>query len=163
MVSVGLKTAVRWASICAAILCAGCAVSVHVGYGNPDAERGYVAALVQPMNALTAASSNANRTCAGGSRPDPAKCYAYTKIEIEDARALLRTMRGIPTPPRFARANRDFLDGLGIFIEGLTRRNAGLAARSSAEYSAGARLINRGLALQRSALTEYPPNAHIVP
>lgn len=156
------KLIARWSTPAAFIVfCAGCTVSVHAGYGNPQAEQVYVAAISRPMNALTAASSRANQTCAGGSKPDPARCYSNTKIEIEAARALQRAMRSVPTPPRFAKANRDLLQGLDLFIKGLTKRNEGIAAHSASEYTTGSNLITKGLALQRAALAEYPADAHI--
>jgi hypothetical protein len=115
------------------------------------------------MKALTAASSNASEACAGGSRAQPAQCYADTKIEIEKARALRETMLDASTPPRFAKANRDFIHGLDVLIEGLSKRNEGLAIHSANEYKAGEYVIEQGLALQRSALAEYPANSHIAP
>ena len=155
--------AISCAIISASIVCAGCSVSIQAGHGNPDAERAYVAAIAQPMSALSAASSRANRACAGGSEPDPARCYSFTKEEISAARTLQRAMIRVATPPRFAEAQKDFLRGLNVFINGLVKRNAGLADHSSAEYSAGSLLIDRGIALQRAALTEYPASAHITP
>lgn len=149
---------------CAAtgVLGAGCGVSVHVGYGTPpQAQQAYVAAIAPPMKALTAAASKTGQTCAGGSRPDPSRCYANTRLEIRDARDLERAMRSVPTPSRFVRANKDLLHALDVFIHGLIQRNEGLAAHSPAEYMAGSKLITKGLNLQRAAIAEYPADAHI--
>lgn len=145
------------------MLCIGCAVSVHFGRGNPAAEQAYRAVLTRPMNTLTTAASNANKTCAGGSQPNPAQCYANTKIEITDARALERAIRSVPTPARFRKANADLLRGLDVFINGLITRNDGLAAHSGSQYTAGQNLIMRGLSLQKAALAEYPADANIKP
>lgn len=149
------------ATTAAVILCAGCSVSAHVGYGGTQMEASYVAAIAKPMNSLTSSASYANQTCAGGSSPDPSACYSNTKIEIADARKLEETLHSIPTPARFAKANRDLLHGLDVFIQGLLKRNEGLADHSTALYLAGDNLIRKGLRLQRSAIAEFPPDAHI--
>ena len=142
-------------------LCASCSVSVHYGSGDPQAEQAYREAVAGPMNVLTTAATNANETCAGGSRPDPAECYTFTTTEITAARALERALRGVPTPTRFVKANTGLLHGLDIFIQGLIKRNEGLAAHSTAEYEAGSQLIGKGLDIQRIAIAEYPKDAKI--
>jgi hypothetical protein len=144
-----------------ATLSVGCAVSVQIGYGNSREEHDYLAAIAQPMNELTVAASLANQACAGGSRPDPTKCYSNTEAEIEAARRLEAAMRAVPTPSRFSRANEDLLHGLGDFIQGLAERNQALADRSTSEYVAGEKLIMQALATQRAAIAEYPPDVHI--
>lgn len=149
------------ASVTLALLGTGCSVSVHAGYGNPAGEQAYRAAIARPMSALTARAASANATCAGGSHPSPSACLANTTTEINSARALESAMRGVPTPARFAKANGGMLRGLDVFVRGLVMRNAGLAAHSAAEYSAGQNLVGQGLALQRSAIAEYPADAKI--
>jgi hypothetical protein len=137
-------------------LCTSCSVSVSYGSGDPQAEHVYIETIAGPVNVLTTAATNANETCAGGSRPNVAKCYSYTNIEITAARALERAMRGVPTPTRFVKANADLLHGLDIFIEGLIKRNEGLEAQSAAEYVAGSQLVGKGLDIQRIAIADYP-------
>ncbi len=149
-------------ALLAAVLCAGCSVSVHAGQGNPQAEQAYRTAIAQPFNDLTSAAGKANRVCAGGSQPNPQQCYTDTAGEISSARAVEQALRSVPTPPRFAKANADLLHGLAIFVQGLTKRNDGLAAHSTSEYSAGENLITHGLAIQKSAFAEYPADANIV-
>ena len=151
----------RLTLLAAAVLCVGCSVSVHAEYGDPQAERAYRQAIIQPFNDLTSAASKASQTCAGGSQPSPKQCYVDTNIEIVRARALERVLRSVPTPSRFAKANTGLLQGLGIFVQGLIKRNDGLVARSTAEYVAGENLITNGLAVQKKAITEYPSDANI--
>jgi hypothetical protein len=146
-----------------AAACAACSISVHVGYGNPQSEQAYVAAVRQPMKTLTNSASSANNVCAGGDNPDSSLCYSDTKIEIHAAQSLEKAMRGVAAPHTFAKANRDLLHGLDVFIEGLTKRNDGLAAHSARDYIAGSSLIAHGLALQRAAFAEYPASANITP
>jgi hypothetical protein len=142
-------------------LCASCSVSLRYGNGDPQAEQAYREAVARPMNVLTIAARNANETCAGGSRPSPAECYTFTKIEITAARALERAMRDVPTPTRFVKANTDLMHGLDIFIQGLIRRDEGLAAHSTAQYIAGSQMVGQGLDIQRIAISEYPKDAKI--
>ena len=52
--------------------------------------------------------------------------------------------------------------GSAFLVQGLTQRNAGLAAHSSAEYAASYKLIDKGLAMQKAAFAEYPADANIV-
>lgn len=161
MIKIGLLARSLLIAATAAI-CVGCSVSVHSGNGDPQAEQVYRRAITQPFNNLTVAASNASQTCAGGKKANPQQCYLDTNIEIASARAVERALKSVPIPPRFAKANTDLLHGLGIFVTGLAKRNAGLGAHSSAEYSAGESLINKGLAIQKSAFAEYPADANIV-
>ena len=147
--------------LCAALAASSCTVSINASYGS-SAERAYVADIARPMSNLTQASARADASCLGGSRPDPARCFKSTQVEINAARALQRTMERIPIPDRLVKANKDFLHGLSVFIRGLAKRNNGLASRSSSEYAAGSKIINIGLALQKNALAEYPPGIDIV-
>jgi hypothetical protein len=155
-------SATRLALFVAAVLVAGCSVSVHAGYGKPTAEEAYRSAIAQPFNDLTAAAARTSRVCAGGSQPNPQQCYADTKAEIARVSAVERALRSTHTPAQFARANADLLRGLDVFIQGLTKRNEGLAAHSSAEYSAGSALIAKALTMQKAAFAEYPADAHII-
>jgi hypothetical protein len=139
---------------------AGC-VSVHVGQGDPNAERTYVNAMSGPGQALTAAARSANDACAGGGHPVPATCYANTQKEIAAVQSLQAALRSVPTPARFAKANTDLLQGLELFAQGLAERNQGLAARSSAGYQTGQDLITKALALQKAAFAEYPSDSGI--
>ena len=141
--------------------CTGCAISVHVGSGSSQAEAAYTAVMSRPSSALTAAAADATATCAGGSRPDVAACLANTKTEIKDARALEQAMRSVPVPASYAKANTDLTHGLNVFIQGLTERNDGLAARSTGEYSAGQAMVNKSLTMQKAAIAEYPASANI--
>ena len=77
------------------------------------------------------------------------------------ARALEHAMRGVLTPSRFVKANTDLLHGLDIFIQGLIKRNEGLAQHSAAEYIAGSHLVGQGLDIQRASIAEYPRDAKI--
>jgi hypothetical protein len=86
---------------------------------------------------------------------------ADTKIEIADAITLEKAMRSAQVPASFVKANKDLLHGLDIFIHGLSERNVGLQSHSAAEYTAGSNLIQQSLAVQRSAIAEYPSDAHI--
>ncbi len=152
----------RWiAPAVGTLLCAGCTVAVHVGYENQQVGRAYRDAIADPMAALTSAASAADSSCAGGSQPNPSRCFADTRIEIADVMTLERTLRSARVPASFVRANKDLLHGLDIFIQGLSERNAGLESHSAAEYTAGSSLIQKSLALQRSAISEYPSDAHI--
>ena len=156
----------RWAQAAAAsgalaLLAAGCSVSLHAGSGKQTGEQVYRAAIAGPMSALTASAAKANATCAAGSHPSPPACLANTRTEIGDAHALESAMRRASVPPSFTKANADMLRGLGVFVRGLVMRNAGLAAHSTAGYSAGQTLVDRGLAVQRSAIAEYPAGAKI--
>lgn len=144
-----------------ALLFGGCTVSVHAGYGNPQAEQRYASAIAEPMKALSMSANKANQTCAGGSRPDANQCYMDTSLEIQNAETLRRTLSGITVPSRFIRANRDFVRGLSVFVQGLTERNMGLSHHSTSKYERGQELINRGLDIQRSALSEYPSDSHV--
>ncbi len=144
-----------------AVLCVGCSISIHAGNGNPEAEQAYRQAISQPVKSLTAAASKVDRTCAGGSQPNPQQCYVNTNTEIASARAFERALRSVPTPPRFAKATADMLNGLSIFVQGLNKRNEGLAAHSATDYSASYKLIDRGLALQKTAFSEYPADAKV--
>lgn len=144
-----------------AVFCAGCTLSIHAGYALPQSERAYLVAISKPMKALSAASSQANRTCVTGSNPNPVRCYSDTKVEINDAYALQKATRSVRVPTRFIKGNRDFVYGLSVFIKGLLERNDGLANHSANTYLLGDELIRRGLALQRLALTEYPADAHV--
>lgn len=134
---------------------------VRAGQGDPVAERTYVAAVRAPADALTAAATAANDTCAGGSQPDPGTCYTDTQKEIGAAQALQTAMRGVPTPARFAKANSDLLKGLDVMVQGLTQRNQGLAGHSSSQYGAGNDMVNQSLQLQKTALAEYPSGSGI--
>ena len=70
-------------------------------------------------------------------------------------------MRRVRTPSRFVKANADLPHGLDVFLEGLIKRNEGLAAHSITEYAAGSQLVQKGLGIQRVAITEYPKDAKI--
>jgi hypothetical protein len=110
---------------------------------------------------LTTAAAKADQVCAGGSKPNAQQCYTDTRAVITDAKSIEHVLRHVPTPPRFHKANADLLHGLSIWIQGLTERNKALAGGSAAGYSASYKLVNRGLALQKTALAEYPPDAEI--
>jgi hypothetical protein len=153
--------ALQLAVLVLALPCAGCAVSVSAGSGHPQ-EQAYRQALSKPFKDLTAAAAKTSQVCAGGSRPNPQQCYADTAAEIAGARAVEQALRGVRTPPSFAKANADLRHGLRVFVQGLAERNAGLAAHSSAEYNASYKLVNAGLVMQKAALAESPKNAGIV-
>jgi hypothetical protein len=153
-----IRAALAFAAV---TLSAGCSVTVSAGYGNPQAQHAYLAAIAGPMRALTAAAAYTSRTCAGGATPSQAECYTGTVAEIRAVTALEKAMRSVPISPRYATANKGMLKGLAIFASGLAERNKGLAGHSAAEYAAGDSLIARGLALQRRAIAEYPASAHI--
>ena len=70
-------------------------------------------------------------------------------------------MRTRTIPARFVKANTDMLRGLDLFVQGLERRNRGLAAHSEPEYSAGLDMIAQSLAEQKTAIGEYPKDARI--
>lgn len=159
----GLKSAPIWLVIVlAGFLCTACAASVHVGYNKTTASQAYRQAIAKPFNNLTTAAAAANSVCAGGSQPNQQQCYVDTASEIASARAVVRALRSVAVPPGFAKANSDLARGLGVFINGLIERNQGLAGRSDSQYAAGENLISKGLALQKHALSEYPPGANIV-
>lgn len=143
------------------LFCSACSVSVHLGYNKASAEQSYRHAITKPFNNLTAAATAANSVCAGGSNPDQQQCYADTIAEIGSARAVVRALRSVSVPHGFAKANADLIRGLGLFIDGLIKRNQGLTSRSDAQYAAGQNLISRGLSVQKRALAEYPPGANI--
>jgi len=143
------------------LLAAALSGCVRAGQGDPVAEGTYVAAMRGPADALTTVAMAANDTCAGGSHPDPATCYADTEKEIAAVQALQTALHGVPTPSRFARANTDFLKGLDVMLAGLTERNQGLAGRSSSQYKAGNDMVNQSLDLQKAALAEYPSGSGI--
>lgn len=145
-----------------AFLCTACAVAVHVGYNKAAADQAYRQAIAKPFTNLTAAAAAANPVCAGGSHPDQQQCYIDTASEITSARSVVRALRSVPVPHGFAKATSDLTKGLGIFIDGLVERNEGLARHSDSQYAAGQDLISKGLAVQRRALSEYPPGANIV-
>lgn len=152
----------RLVVVLTAFLCTACAVSVHVGYNNAAADQAYRHAIAKPFNNLTTAAAAANSVCAGGSHPDQQQCYIDTASEITSARSVVRALRSVAVPHGFAKANSDLAKGLGIFIDGLVERNEGLAGHSDSQYAAGQNLIGKGLAVQRRALSEYPPGANIV-
>jgi hypothetical protein len=156
-----MRLLVSLALLGATVLCVGCSISVHFGHGNPRAEDAYRKAISRPFQDLTAMASRANKVCAGGSQSNPRLCYTDTHAEIGSARAVERILATASIPPRFTEANSDLLHGLGIFVQGLVKRDDGLAIHSGSEYSTSYLLINKGLAEQKAALAEYPPGSNI--
>ena len=145
------------------ILVTGCTVSVHAGYYKPSAGKTFVAAVGQPMKDLTAAASAAGQSCAGGSRPDPARCYADTTAEVRAVNLLEHVIRTTRAPASFGKANALMIRGLGMFASGLTQRNQGLKSHSPSEYEAGDSLITQSLRLQRTAFADYPAGSGLSP
>jgi hypothetical protein len=153
-------TSVSTASVVIAMACTGCTIAIHTGKESPQ-EQAYSAAIVRPSASLSAGAAKANATCAGAAKPNPAECYAYTKVEITEVHALIAALHSVPTPTRFASGNKDLLRGPLIFEHGLTERNQGLTAHSIAMYSLGVSLISEGLRTQKKAIGEYPSYADI--
>jgi hypothetical protein len=110
---------------------------------------------------LTAAATASKRTCAGGSQPDRDRCYQDTETQIKAAKSVVGATRSVPTPKRFAEADAGLRRGLAEYIAGLTEQNRGLLDRSPDEYSAGLRLVSRGLAIQGAASAKYPADSGI--
>jgi hypothetical protein len=154
---------VIWAAM-TSVLLAGCAsVSVRTGKGDPVKEGAYRTAIRGPADALTASASQADQACAGGSNPDQQRCYDDTTAEIEAAQRLQQAMRSVKTPDRFADANGELLQGLDLFVQGLTQRNQGLRDHDAAAYRSGQDRVDQSLTAQRRAFAKYPPDAGISP
>ena len=118
-------------------------------------------AVLETDNKLFEASGSNPGVCnAGGNKQ---ACYDADAQAIRDLTAMIAAFEAAEVPPRFAEADRQLREALGVQLEGLRVRNQALVNRDDAAWARHRELLEQGAAQFLVAYEAFPPDNRPLP